>query len=127
MNGNIDACDKIHIRDLHLRCIVGTYHDERREKQDVIFNITLHADLRPAGISDRMEDTVDYKQIKKRIIQLVENSSCYLLEHLAQRVADTCLEDARVRRAEVTLDKPGALRFARSVAVEIVRDQSDGR
>jgi len=41
--------DKIHIRDLLQRCIIGIYDEERREKQDVVINITLHADLRKAG------------------------------------------------------------------------------
>lgn len=127
MDRHLDSCDRIHIRDLHLRCIIGIYQDERREKQDVVLNITLYADLRAAGASDRMEDTVDYKQLKCRVRQFVEDSSCKLIEHLAQGVADICLEDARVRRTVVTIDKPGALRFARSVAVEIVRDQPDGR
>ena len=113
--------DRIHIRDLKLRCIIGIYPDERREKQDVIVNITMFADLRPAGRSDRIEDTVDYKAIKKRIVALVEDSECFLVERLAEEVAQVCLADPRVARAEVCIDKPGALRFARSVAVSIVR------
>jgi dihydroneopterin aldolase/D-erythro-7,8-dihydroneopterin triphosphate epimerase len=42
---------------------------------------------------------------------------------LAQRIADICLEDERIERVEVTVEKPGALRFARTVAVRIVRDR----
>ena len=118
-----DSLDKIHIRDLHLRCIIGTFEEERRAKQDVVINITLYADLKPAGRSDRLEDTVDYKALKKRVIALVEDSSCRLLEHLAERIAEVCLSEAHIRRVSVTADKPGALRFARSVAVEIVRDR----
>ena len=63
--------DRIHIRDLALRCIVGVYPEERREKQDVTVNITLHADLRRACKSDRLDDTVDYKRIKKGVVALV--------------------------------------------------------
>lgn len=113
--------DKIHIRDLRLRCIVGVYAEERRDKQDVIINITLDADLRKGCDSDRIEDTVDYKALKKRIVHLVEASGNCLIERLAQQVADCCLENERVYCAHVTVDKPGALRFARSVAVEISR------
>ena len=113
--------DQIHIRDLLLRCILGVNDEERLNRQDVVINLTLHADLRCAGQTDRLEDTVDYKQIKQRVIALVEGSSCYLVERLAERIAITCLDDQRVRRVKVAVDKPGALRFARSVAVEIVR------
>jgi len=116
--------DRIHIRDLALRCIVGVYEHERREKQDVLLNLTLESDLLAACRSDRLEDTVDYKSVKKRVIETVESSSCQLIEHLAQKVADVCLADPHVQRVRVVLEKPGALRFARTVAVEIVRERS---
>ena len=116
--------DKIHILDLLLRCVVGVTEDERREKQDVNINITLEADLSEGCRSDRIEDTVDYKTIKKNVIALVENSEFHLLERLAERIADVCLSDPRVVRAQVFVEKPGALRFARSVGVEIVRERS---
>lgn len=116
--------DRIHIIDLLLRCILGVNPDEREKRQDVILNLTLHADLRRAGQSDRIEDTVDYKAIKERVIALVEGSRYFLAERLAERVAEVCLEDERVRRVEVRLEKPGALRFARSVGVEIVRERA---
>jgi dihydroneopterin aldolase/D-erythro-7,8-dihydroneopterin triphosphate epimerase len=118
--------DCIHIRDLALRCIIGIYADERRDKQDVIINIRLYADLRQACRSDDVRDTIDYKTLKKKVIALVEQSSCLLIEHLAELIADVCLEDSRVRRVVVSVDKPGALRFARSVAVEIVRERPGG-
>lgn len=79
--------DRIHIRDLLVRCILGVYPDERREKQDVIVNITIHADLRKACISDDIEDTVDYKTIKKNVLQMVQQSECFLVERLAGRIA----------------------------------------
>mgnify|MGYP003780250905 CR=1 FL=1 len=122
-----DRClDRIHIRDLHARCIIGINEEERHNKQDVIVNITLHADLTRAGRSDNIEDTVDYKRVKQNVLRLVEESSFFLVERLAQRIADVCLEDAAVQRADVTVDKPGALRFARSVAVQISRERGSG-
>lgn len=115
--------DRIHIRDLLLRCIVGIRDWEREAKQNVLLNITLHCDLKAAGQSDDIADTVDYVTIKKRVIDVVEGSSFHLVEALAQAVADACLEDPRVQRADVVLEKPGALRFARTVAVEISRER----
>ena len=122
--GADEHLDRIHIRDLSLRCILGLYPDERREKQDITVNIVLYADLRSAGLSDGIEDTVDYKDVKKRVVALVEASSSFLIEHLAQRVAGLCLEEPRVEAVRVSIDKPGALRFARSVAVEIFRKRA---
>ena len=121
----VDVCtlDQIHIRDLLLRCVIGIYGEERREKQDVTINITLYADLRKAGRTDAIDDTVDYKAIKKQVIALVEESSFFLVERLAERIAELCLENSRVMQVRVRAAKPGALRFARTVEVEIVRGQ----
>ena len=117
--------DRIYIRDLTLRCLIGIHPEERRERQDVVINVVMETDLAPPAASDRIEDAVDYKGLKKRIIALVESSAYHLIETLADRMAALALEDARVRRVTVTVDKPGALRFARSVAVEITREQKD--
>lgn len=118
--------DRIRIQDLLTRCIVGIYPEERREKQDVIINITLFADLSRAGRTDRIEDTVDYKSVKKAVLAHVEQSTCFLLEKLAEDIAAICLAAPNVLRVTVSVDKPGALRFARSVAVEITRERSVG-
>ncbi len=116
--------DRILIRDLAARCVIGLSPEERREKQDVVVSITLSTDLGVAGHSDRVEEAVDYRAIKKRVLALVERSQFRLLEALAEAIAGACLEDGRIARAQVTVDKPGALRFARSVAVEIVRSRA---
>ncbi|MCL5281446.1 MAG: dihydroneopterin aldolase [Planctomycetes bacterium] len=115
------APDRIFIRDLAIRCIVGVDEYERREKQDILVHLTLHADLRRAGRTDALEDTVDYRALKKRILRLAEESRFRLIEALAQNIADECLRDERVEQVAVMVEKPGALRFARTAGVEIVR------
>ena len=117
--------DRIHIRDLQCRCIVGINDDERHKIQDITVNIVMHADLHKACESDDIADTIDYKGIKLAVLKMVEESSYFLVERLATEIARVCLEDSRVQRVDVAVDKPGALRFARSVAVEIVRDQQN--
>ncbi len=116
--------DRIYIRDLRLRCIIGIYDEERREKQDILLNIVMAGDFTAAGRSDRIEDAVNYKDTTKAVIQLVEASQYNLIETLAERVAQTCLDHPRVQQVTVTVDKPGALRFTRSVAFEITRDRT---
>jgi len=113
--------DKIHIRDLLLRCIIGINEQERHEKQDVVINITLYVDLCKPCQTDNIDDSVDYKVIKKKIMEQVERSSFFLIEKLAEEIAILCLKNKKVRKVKVIVDKPGALRFSRSVAVEIVR------
>src|SRR5476651_1722705 len=104
--------DRILICDLRVRCILGINQDERHEKQDVVINLTIHADLRPAGTSDKLEDTVDYRSLKKRILAMVEESHYRLEEALAEAIAALCLDHPGVKRVDVRVDKPHALRFA---------------
>ena len=114
------STDQIHIKDLLLRTIIGINEDERRNKQDILINITLYTD-HSAAISDDIKDTINYRTITKQTIKLVENSQFFLVEKMAQEIVDICLADPRVKRAVVTVEKPGALRFARSVGVTIDR------
>ena len=116
--------DRILIKDLMLRCILGLSDEERHERQDVLINLILWTDLRMAAANDRIEDTVDYAALKKRIITLVEASQYHLAETLADRIANLCLEESAIQQVQVTLEKPTALRFAHSVGVEIIRSRA---
>jgi FolB domain-containing protein len=123
MPKSIATLDKIHIRDLRVRCIIGINADERRERQDVTVHITLHADLRKACLSDNIRDTVDYKTIKKAVLSLIEESKYFLVEKMASEIATICLRDRVVKAVTVIVEKPGALRFAKTVDVEITRSR----
>jgi D-erythro-7,8-dihydroneopterin triphosphate epimerase len=120
-----DSYDRIVIRDLLLRCIIGINESERHNKQDVIINIVMWADTHAAAKSDNIDDAVNYRTVAKQIIEHVEESVYFLVERLAERIAEICLRDPRVARVQVSLEKPGALRFARSVGVTIVRTRAD--
>lgn len=117
--------DRILIKDLLLRTIIGINDDERTEKQDVLLNIVLDADIRKAAETDNIEDAVNYRTITKQVIGLVETSRFLLVERLADEIARLCLDDSRVQRVQVTVEKPMALRFARSVGVSIERTRED--
>jgi dihydroneopterin aldolase/D-erythro-7,8-dihydroneopterin triphosphate epimerase len=117
--------DSIDINTLHLRTIIGINPDERVNKQDVFVNVTLRTDCRPAAASDDIADAVNYRDLCKDIIDLVEGSRFLLLERMAEAIARLCLSDQRIEWVRVRVDKPGALRFAESVAVTVERDQED--
>ncbi len=117
--------DAIEIKDLLLRCIIGINESERKDKQDVLINITLWADLDAAARSDDIAQTVNYRTITKKIIEHVEASSYFLLETLTDRIADICLQDPGVCKVEVSVEKPGALRFARSVGVRMEKRREE--
>lgn len=117
--------DQIQIKDLLLRTIIGIYDWERTNKQDVLINITVFTDLRKAGQSDDIHDSVDYKTIAKQVIAHAEAAQRQTVEALAADIARICLDRPGVNRARVRVEKPGAVRFARSVGVEIERRKED--
>ncbi len=115
--------DKIHIRDLKVQCIIGTNPHERVEEQEVCINISMDCDYSAACLSDRIEDTVNYKTLKDELVVFVRESKCFLIEKLAEEIATRCLAREQVSKVVVSVDKPGALTGARSVAVEICRER----
>ena len=113
--------DYIYIRDLAVSCIVGINPRERIVPQTVLISIRLTCDLARAAVSDDIADTVDYKTLKDELLAMLEPSAFFLIERMADVVARHCLSCAGVTGVRVTVDKPGALTGARSVAVEIER------
>ncbi|MFT5239302.1 MAG: FolB domain-containing protein [Candidatus Promineifilaceae bacterium] len=119
--------DKIYVRDLEITCIVGANPRERVEAQTVLLNLVLECDFTVPCRSDNLVDTIDYKVIKDQIVEELTPTRYILIERMADHVASLCLRDTRVTRVTVSVDKPGALTGARSVAVEIAREQNDSR
>ena len=108
----------IRIKNLKLKAIVGLNDWERKRLQPVTINIAMTIDETAVVQSDDIHDTVDYKELKKRIIEAVETSNFYLIEKLAHHILEIVMQDSNVLRATVELDKPGALRFSDSVSIE---------
>ena len=113
--------DLVLIKDLLVRGIIGINADERRAPQDILINIALSTDIRLAAESDRVEDGVNYRTITKKVIAHAEKAGRFTVEALAADIARICLEEPKVISARVRVEKPGAVRFARSVGVEIER------
>jgi 7,8-dihydroneopterin aldolase/epimerase/oxygenase len=86
----------------------GVLDVERRDGQVFVADLVLVLDTRAAARSDDLQDTVDYGSLVGKVKNAIASDPVDLIERLAQRLADICLEDPRVRRAEVTLHKPGA-------------------
>jgi D-erythro-7,8-dihydroneopterin triphosphate epimerase len=117
--------DRIEIKDLLLRGIIGINDEEREKKQDILVNVVLHADTRATAREDSLAEAVNYRSVTKAIIALVEDSAFHTIEKLAAEVARTALAGAGVPAVTVCVEKPGALRFSRSVGITIVRTPAD--
>lgn len=115
--------DRIHIRDLKISGIIGINPEERTNRQEILISLTLWVDTDQASVSDDIVDTVNYRTLCKSIITHVEQGRPRLVERLVDEVAAICLEDQRVEQVEVTVEKPGALRFAQSVGITALRSR----
>ena len=117
--------DKILIENLLVRGIVGLNDWERVKRQDIVVSLEIHGDFTAAGRSDDVADTLNYRTLTKDVIAYVEGSSHYLVEALAHEIARIAVVDHGAERIRVRVEKPGALRFAESVGIQIERDRGD--
>jgi 7,8-dihydroneopterin aldolase/epimerase/oxygenase len=100
--------DRLAVRGIEAFGHHGVLVQERRDGQVFLVDLELSLDTREAARSDDLQDTVDYGSLVTRVKQAMESDPVDLIETLAERVADICLEDRRVRSVEVTLHKPHA-------------------
>jgi FolB domain-containing protein len=115
--------DQVIIKDLLVRGIIGVNDWEREKPQEILINIVLFADLNKAGESDNIDDSVNYRTISKKIQEHAETAERLTVEALAADLAKICLAEPGVLKARVRVEKPGAVRFAKSVGVEIERSR----
>jgi len=116
--------DKVFIEALEIDCVIGIYDWERSIRQPVSFDIEMAFDNRVPAASDRIEDTLDYKAVSKRLIQFVSESSYGLVETLAEDCAKIIVEEFGVKHVRLKLSKLGAVRGARAVGVIIERSRA---
>lgn len=113
--------DQIFIKDLLVRGIIGINDWEREKPQDILINIIISADLTKAGETDDITYSINYRTIAKKAQSRAETAQRLTVEALAADIANICLEEPGVMEVHVKVEKPNAVRFARSVGVEVER------
>ena len=117
--------DQVFIRDLSARGIIGVNDWEREKPQEILIHLVLFTDLHKAGSSDNIQDSVNYRTVAKKVLAHAETAQRQTVEALAADIARLCLEQPGVQQVRVRIEKPGAVRFSRSVGVEIERSKED--
>lgn len=117
--------DKVIIKDLLVRGIIGIHDWEREKPQDILINIVVFTDIKKAGETDDIQSSVNYRTIAKKAIAHAETAERLTVEALAEDIARLCLEEPNVQSVRVRVEKPGAVRFAKSVGVEIERSNAN--
>ena len=113
--------DKIIIKDLVARGIIGLNDWERKKPQEMIINIVIFTDIRKAGETDDIQYSVNYRTIAKKVLAHAETAARLTVEALAEDIAKLCLEEPNAKKVIVRVEKPGAVRFSKAVGVEIER------
>jgi FolB domain-containing protein len=117
--------DKVIIKDLLVRGIIGINDWERKRAQDILINVLLFTDTRRAAETDHIADCVNYSTMSKRLQAHAETAERLTVEALANDLANICLDDRAVQKVILRVEKPGAVRFAKSVGVEIERSRDE--
>ena len=116
--------DKIFLENLEVKCRIGIFDWERKIRQKISLDLEFPADIRKAAKRDRIRDTLDYKKIAKETIRFVSSSRFFLIETLAERLAQNLLKKFALPEIKIRLSKPGAIRGAKNVGIEIIRRRS---
>ena len=116
--------DKIIINNLLARGIIGVNDWERNRPQNILINITMFTDTRRAAQTDSLNDCINYSTMSKKLLAHAESVNRLTVEALANDLAQLCLEEKGVEKVIVRVEKPGAVRFAESVGVEIERSRN---
>jgi FolB domain-containing protein len=115
--------DQVFIKDLRARGIIGINPEERVNPQDIMISITIFTDTHRAAETDSIQDCVNYRTMAKKVQAHAESAKRLTVEALANDLATICLEEPRVEKVRIRVEKPGAVRFASSVGVELERSR----
>ena len=112
---------RIFVRDLVVPCLIGVHRHEKDGRQRVRINLDLDVAEDEAAHGDRLANVVCYEEIVSAIRRITDAGHINLVETLAERIAEYCLRDPRVRMARVRIEKLDVFADAGSVGVEIER------
>ena len=119
--------DKIFIKELRIPCLIGIFDWERKKKQIVSIDIEFSASISRAAKTDNIRDAQDYKKISKRVIDFVSKSQFFLIEALIENLAAILLKEFKLKEITLQIEKPGAIRGARTVGIRITRQAATSR
>ncbi len=118
------SSDSIFLRELKVETIIGVWDWERKIRQTVSIDLEMGADIRRAAKTDSIDDTLNYKAVSKRVQQFVADSEFQLVETMAEKIAEVVLSEFELPWIQVRVSKPGAIRGAKDVGVQIHRTKA---
>ena len=115
--------DIVFIQGLKIDCVIGIYDWERKVRQDIVLDIEMTFNIKPAAKTDHIDQTLDYKAVSKRLIEFVQGSEFQLVETLAEKITQIIINEFEVEKVKLTLNKGEAVTGAQGVGVVIERSR----
>lgn len=116
--------DTVYINGIRAHTIIGVYEHERHLSQLLVIDLELKCDTRAAGLSDDFRQAIDYDAIARRTLTFVEASSYFLIEAVAENLANCLLNEFDLTQVRIRISKPGAVDIADDVGVTIERTKN---
>ncbi|MES2961821.1 MAG: dihydroneopterin aldolase [Pseudomonadota bacterium] len=107
------------IKNLKLQTILGVHLWEEKINREIIINVEIESDFVKSLQSDDINDTIDYDLITTKIKNLIASKRFKLVETMAQNIMDEIMQDSRVKRCKIEIDKVGAVEAVESFSVTI--------
>lgn len=116
--------DTITLQGIHAQCILGCYQDERRQKRDVFIDVTMQTAITRAAQSDCLNDAINYDALVQALLDFTEQSQFQLIETLAERLAQLCLELTTAHAVTLSVTKPHPRPLLSQAVVTITRTRN---
>jgi dihydroneopterin aldolase len=117
--------DRVFVRSLIVRAIIGIHPHERVTPQPVRISFEMETDIRAAARTDHISDALDYSRAADLVAALTRDGRFFLIETLAERIAERLLAEFRCDQVWVEVEKTEALADAASVGISIERHRVD--
>ena len=115
----------VFIKDFIIEEIIGIHAHEKIKKQKIKFNIVLDVDQSVLPDEKDIKSIVDYEKITNKLESLTNSKKYNFLESLAEDSFKEVFEDKRINSATIKIEKPEAIKNAKSVGVEIFKTRKD--
>ena len=123
--GNSSIKRTVFIKDFIIEEIIGFYEHEKIKKQKIKFNIVLDINQNSLPDEGDIKSIVDYEKITKKIENLTKSKKYNFLESLAEDSFKEIFDDKRINSVAIKIEKPEAIKNAKSVGVEVFKTRKD--
>ena len=115
----------VFIKDFIIEEIIGIHEHEKIKKQKIKFNIALDVNQSTTPNEKNIKSIVDYEKIANKLENLAKNKKYNFLESLVEDSFKEIFEDKRINSVTIKIEKPEAIKNAKSVGVEVFKTRKD--